>query len=787
MVFSSYRGKKVVRKETIYVVLMLVLGVMLYGCKGTITGAAIFDSGPSITVDEMLVDSGSANFTWSTSVSANSSFVSGAGSMDYDYATSFDIQLIELNVGTTYTYEITACDDEGNDTVCNTLEGNFTTEEQIEEDPSDEDAPVITISVETTADSATITWQTDEDANSTFYFDDTEASYSFGTIFDATVTELDPDIVYAYIIHFCDEAENCNTTEQEFTTDAAVDETAPSVDVTASATADSVTISWDTDEGANSTLTFDGEDTAYPSDTDFQKTVDNLDPETTYDYTIHACDASENCATETGDITTSAEDEFTITIDSIDTTKTTADLEWSTSEPATSRFHYSNVLYTFSMDSEFELGLEDLLENSTYIFNLSACNSESECTFILSNFSTEAGEENTDDVEVSADVYVAHNSIEVEWTTGISSNCTLVIEGDSYTYDTDTSFSDEYDGLAASTDHDIDIECCDGSDCDTYSTTVTTEAEPDSTGPGVTFGNIELGPDYAKITWTTGESAVSHVYFNSTKTDFSSATSFSHTIEGLGPGDYSFVISACDNNDNCDSLSKKFTIEGKAVEPEETASAPPPPPPPVAKTVEEAPAETAQEESAAETEAPKEVLSGSAVLEGLEFRPKKKLGNILIWALLIFILAGVAVVNVSYVRTSMKVKDNYNVAVRMIRKAGALIKAEKVEEAYHIYPKIMKAYKNIDDYNKMKKLEGIMKVLYTQLQLHYVVKSAENLTDEYLASGKGSLKTISAYLDSVPELLEDMKKLVPSKNHASVEKYFMARHHECMNRIVERK
>lgn len=783
MELRQLRGRNVAaKKELGYrpILLSLVFLFLLFtlliinGCKPGITGAAVVSNSPAITITNTLTTSDSAYIVWDTDIAASSIFNSSVKLQIYNFGSEFDVVIEDLSSDTTYTYLISACD---NSSICNFVYGNFSTKLQ-----QDDTAPVITIDVVVGTDSANISWQTDEQSNATFEFNGETTGYGFDISFEKLLSGLNLDSTYNYNIHFCDTAENCDSTTGQFTSSAELDITAPGIIFTISKDSTTANISWQTNEQATSTFSFYGTNTTYNLDSSFEKYLSLLEPETSYIFGLTSCDESANCQSINSEFITDSIDALVISIININTTLTNATINWQTSKSATSRFHYSNVLYVFSENTEFSLFLTNLGPNNTYIFNLSACADES-CTYILRNFTTLS--EQKDGPIISVDIITDHNSSDITWTTSESSNCTLVIDGDEYFYDYSTVFEQQVD-LAENSSYDINITCCNSNaNCQDYGYRFTTSESPDSKDPVISMGDIIIGESSITFSWTTDELTLGNVYFNATKTDFGLNTSFTHTINGLSKGiDYSFVVSACDSVDNCDSLSRDFSLGAvaQAEQPKEE------------EVVTEIPPVATNPETVEEFKVSKPTISGSAVAFSLKYTAKpgfftkaSKLAfdHILLTIFSIIIIATV-IFNVAYYSISRS-QDHYNDTLKLIRKAGFYIKLKQMNKAYQLYPSILSAYKNIDKPADKQKLERIMKVLYTQLQLHYAMTNAENLTTLYIAGNidENKLNEVEQNLDAVPELLLKIKQMVHPRHHHALDSHFMERHTNCMKRIIE--
>lgn len=201
--------------------------------------------------------------------------------------------------------------DDANDKLWITLSGSFTgtTNIRIEGTP-DETAPIISnINVTNIlASSATITWQTDENANSRVDYGldagygNFEDNANYVTNHSVTLNGLLPETTYHFQITSVDGSNNSSTsTDQSFITEAP-DITSPVITnvQVVNINSTNATITWDTDEPADSLVEY-GETISYgntESDTSYVTShsiiINGLNPETTYHYMIKSKDEANN-------------------------------------------------------------------------------------------------------------------------------------------------------------------------------------------------------------------------------------------------------------------------------------------------------------------------------------------------------------------------------------------------------------------------------------------------------------------------------------------------------------
>lgn len=195
-------------------------------CEGCGGGAEVDDEGP--TISDIVVSSittSSAVVSWTTSEAATrvldygltTGFELGTVS-ESGYYTSHSVNLTRLSEGTTYYFQIRAADIVGNSTTSSTE--SFTT--------LDETAPVISNVqvVDITTTSARVTWDTDEDADSTVSYGltssytDSESDSSLVASHAILLTDLTPGTTYHFQVLSTDASSNqAHSDDDTFTTD----------------------------------------------------------------------------------------------------------------------------------------------------------------------------------------------------------------------------------------------------------------------------------------------------------------------------------------------------------------------------------------------------------------------------------------------------------------------------------------------------------------------------------------------------------------------------------------
>ena len=288
--------------------------------------ASAGDTAPEISsVSSSSITSTSAIISWTTDESSdstvgfslNTNFDQEQGSITM--TTSHSIGLINLAPETTYYYQVKSRDSAGNlGTDNNSGAGySFTTLAG-----GDVLAPIIsdvTIS-DITANTAKISWNTNENSNSLIdysktssVFTSTTGQYQDNTIsHSVTLRGLDPSTAYYLQARSIDASSNEGTdshggTSYTFTTTAGGDETPPEITsvATGTPTYNRVTITWTTGELSNSLVDF-GTSVSYgktqgdsaDSLTSHSVTLTGLTPETLYYYRVKSIDTSGNLASD---------------------------------------------------------------------------------------------------------------------------------------------------------------------------------------------------------------------------------------------------------------------------------------------------------------------------------------------------------------------------------------------------------------------------------------------------------------------------------------------------------
>ncbi len=266
-----------------------------------------------------------ATIIWSTDEPADSQVEFGLDAnygsispLDPALVTSHSVELTGLTPGATYHYRALSKDESGN----LALSSGFTFTTIIPDlTPPDISDVVVT---EIFPDSVTVTWNTDEVADSQIEFGP-DATYGGMTTLDPAFVQnhahgvggLSSGTTYHFRVLSKDTSGNLATSEDLTFTTQEIDATPPVIsNVQAGGlTQSSAMISWNTDEAADSQVEY-GLDTNYGSTTALDPTLitehnlqlSNLQPSTTYHYRVHSRDASGNLATSDDFLFTTASD-----------------------------------------------------------------------------------------------------------------------------------------------------------------------------------------------------------------------------------------------------------------------------------------------------------------------------------------------------------------------------------------------------------------------------------------------------------------------------------------------
>jgi len=273
------------------------------------------------------VTNSGALIAWTTNESANSKVWYGSVSpvvatsstlvvSNASFVATHSLALSSLSASTTYYYMVESADAAGNKTT--SAQQSFTTVAA-----PDTTAPSITalLSANIATSSATITWTTNESANSKVWYGSVSpvvatastsavSDTSFAATHSIVLAGLVPNTTYYYLVESADASGNKSVSaQQSFATLALPDTTAPVISATSTASlaTDSVHILWTTDEAADSTIWFSAVTpvvvasastvTSATLVTSHDVALSGLTASTTYYYLIGSKDAVLNAAT----------------------------------------------------------------------------------------------------------------------------------------------------------------------------------------------------------------------------------------------------------------------------------------------------------------------------------------------------------------------------------------------------------------------------------------------------------------------------------------------------------
>jgi len=311
----------------------------------------------------------SVKITWITDEVADSYIGYSLGTTTYtheqgtpDMVTSHAIDVIGLQPGTTYYFRVKSKDPTGNQQIDNNS-GNgyqFTTDESVGTTPVISNIQIVDVGSNT----ATITWITNESANSFVQYGidenygSTQGEYGTRTSHSVTLNGLLSDITYHFKIRSTNSSDLEGVSEDDtFTTEIAVDITPPVISAVSSGSLglDSATITWTTNEVtdnivlygvATSSLTnVAGNNT--DSLTDHSIDLSGLSSGVTYYYQVQSKDTVGNVTTDNN---SSSYYSFVTTADTTAPTissvahpvvdRNSATITWTTDESATSQVEY---------------------------------------------------------------------------------------------------------------------------------------------------------------------------------------------------------------------------------------------------------------------------------------------------------------------------------------------------------------------------------------------------------------------------------------------------------------
>jgi hypothetical protein len=427
--------------------------------------------------------------------------------------------------------------------------------------PTIETGPTVTT---TTSNSATITWTTNEDSDSYIEYGTT---ISYGEVFGSsgvrsshsvTLPEnLSGNTTYHYRVRTRDSAGNLTTSSDgTFTTEPGGDTTPPVITSTTTGTPNptNITITWTTDENANSLVDFGTTQGVYTltqgssvsATTSHSVTLTSLTPNTQYFYQVKSQDSSGNQATDDntgasytfttaeapdlGDTTAPTISDITVSGE----TATGATISWTTNEPADSIVGFSlDESYTqeqgsSDLNTSHSVTLTGLSPSSTYYFQVKSRDESGNLATTTDSatqtFTTNSGEDTTPPVILSGPTIssITSTGATVTWTTNENSNSLVNLGTESGTY-TGTQGNDN-DSL---TNHSITLTNLTPGETyylqvksrDSNSNTATSGEESFATLASPTISGVTLDSNTdttATISFTTDQNAYGYIDYGTT-------------------------------------------------------------------------------------------------------------------------------------------------------------------------------------------------------------------------------------------------------------------------------
>ncbi|MDD5221106.1 MAG: fibronectin type III domain-containing protein, partial [Candidatus Pacebacteria bacterium] len=544
------------------------------------------ETAPDITppvissVQAVNIDMDSADITWTTGEEANSIIEYGTSTENLNYlagdegtyVTSHTVSLINLTVDTTYYYQVKSRDRAGNlETDDNSgTYYNFTT-------VADVTAPVIsnvTVPVKD-RNSATVTWDTDEDATSQVIYSlnlDMSDSSETTQVLDlrkehsVLLSSLVAETTYYFYVRSQDAYNNEATSSVGSfdTTTAKEDVVAPVISAvaTSSITLSGATITWTTDENSDSIVDYGttvglGQLAGNTSDatTTHSVSLTSLTSDTLYYFQVRSQDSSGNTATDNNGgnyyTFTTVADGTNPVISNVDAPvidRNSATVTWDTDEDATSQVEYStspelseSISTTLVTDlrKEHSVILSSLTSSTTYYYRVKSKDAANNLTTSsIYNFTTAQAKADSTAPTISdvATSSITLSGATITWTT--TENSDSIVDYGLTTAlgsmtgnidDSTTSHSISLTGLTQNTKYYFQVRSADSSGNrktdnnggDYYSFTTTA----DTTDPVISAIQASVvDRNSANITWTTDEAGTSQVEY-ATSSDLSGSSS----------------------------------------------------------------------------------------------------------------------------------------------------------------------------------------------------------------------------------------------------------------------
>ncbi|MBI3044835.1 MAG: fibronectin type III domain-containing protein [Betaproteobacteria bacterium] len=491
-----------------------------------------------------------------------------------------------LAASTNYTYRVTACDAASNCSA-QSASANATT--------PDTQAPTVPGTFTATAVSGSqinLAWIASTDNVAVTAYQVFRAGVQIATVNSPTVAYSDTGLTnatnYAYTVTACDAAGNCSTTAAANAT--TFDTDAPTVPAgltaTAQASGTQVNLAWgaSTDNvavtqyriyrGGVFVASVNGATLAYP-DTGLTDAI-------TYNYTVDACDAANNCSAQSGVASATTPD---VTAPSVPGgfTATAAnqfqiDLAWSasTDNVAVTTYRVFNVtlgLYRATLNHPVTAFSDTGLSQSTlYNYTVDACDAAGNCstTAAASTTTLAAPPPTTVNATVPGGV-TGETQIDLDWTTttpgvfdyGIYRNGVFRTTVAHNGLISPQVFSDT--GLTPATTYSYRIIACDSVPNCSVQSAAAIATTRDVTAPDVpTLGAVAASATQINLSWTASADNVATTAYRVFRGGVFRATITPPTVAysdtGLSSGvAYSYTVSACDAAGNCSAASNTAT------------------------------------------------------------------------------------------------------------------------------------------------------------------------------------------------------------------------------------
>ncbi len=346
----------------------------------------------------------SVSISWTTNEASTSQVQYGIGglsstSSDSSMTTKHEVTLRDLALASLYQFRVGSTDAVGNGPTFSAVDTFATQAIADSTAPRITDGPTVTAVDQT---SAIIQWTTDEPATTSLNYG---LGQSLGTVVNGSanrftlahsvrLTDLTAQTTYFVQVSSSDPDANTATSSLfSLTTLSVPDTSAPAIldgPTITSITDTKMTVSWTTDEPANSGVSYnDGTHFDLASDSTLtrthQLTLSGLTPSTTYYIRVASTDANGNGPTLSGTIsaTTAATPDTTAPVISgvsvTGVTPSSAVISWTTDEPSNSRARYGttagaadNSTADVTSVVQHQITLTGLAESSTYFFTVSS-------------------------------------------------------------------------------------------------------------------------------------------------------------------------------------------------------------------------------------------------------------------------------------------------------------------------------------------------------------------------------------------------------------------------------